>query len=614
MGLSDITVSLLAEREWLRRLAGALVRDPNEADDLVQETYVEALEKPPVDVGQPRGWLATVMRRRLGRLRMSGARRTAREARASRTEADDADDTAETEARLARCEALVRHVHALSEPYRTALVLRYLEDTPPRTIAARQGVPVATVQSRLNRGLQQLRARLDAEHGGRREWLAAVAALCHPRDGAAVLPGMAIGVATYVSTKVWFAFGAALMVLSLVLFTRSHSSAGANPEQPSRRSDGLETAYVGSRMPDRVPRSGGERTDATRRTVPRENGGNGPGELAPPVASVRGRVVDPRGRPIPGVAVLHHGSTWPRWQGGDIGWITDGRDSRFLPPQEVAALRAEPARVEKVFRDVHSPADWRHVVLGEPLPERTTQTDARGEFEFTGLAAGVTLELADTGWLLVGEKSAEDGSTVLVATRAVEVAGLVLDAALEAAEGARVNVHWSPELALAPALCELRRTWSPLQVNVDSGGRYLLRSVPPELVGCMLQATRGSEESVPIAPPSIACDDLNLTLLGSSREARAVGGRVIDPVGAPVVGAQVYLGSERRLTAVDGSFLFESVAPVSDVVLTALAPGFTPARSLDLYERLREVAQQRVTVELQLDTLAVTLLRRGAGQ
>ena len=40
--------ALLAQTAWLRRLTGALVRDPHAADDLMQETVLAALSaKPP---------------------------------------------------------------------------------------------------------------------------------------------------------------------------------------------------------------------------------------------------------------------------------------------------------------------------------------------------------------------------------------------------------------------------------------------------------------------------------------------------------------------------------------------------------------------------------------
>ena len=50
-------------------------------------------------------------------------------------------------------------------------LLRYFEDQKPKNIARRQGIPVTTVRSRLDRALDILRSRLDNLHSGkRRAW------------------------------------------------------------------------------------------------------------------------------------------------------------------------------------------------------------------------------------------------------------------------------------------------------------------------------------------------------------------------------------------------------------------------------------------------------------
>jgi DNA-directed RNA polymerase specialized sigma24 family protein len=63
--------SLLVQRAWVRRLATALTRDPVEAEDLTQETWLAALTSPPRTAA--RAWLRRVFRSRLydsGRARM----------------------------------------------------------------------------------------------------------------------------------------------------------------------------------------------------------------------------------------------------------------------------------------------------------------------------------------------------------------------------------------------------------------------------------------------------------------------------------------------------------------------------------------------------------------
>jgi hypothetical protein len=57
------------------------------------------------------------------------------------------------------------------------LLYRYYEDMTPAEIAARQGIPVETVRTRLKRGLARLRDTLDRRHGGKRAaWSAGLVA------------------------------------------------------------------------------------------------------------------------------------------------------------------------------------------------------------------------------------------------------------------------------------------------------------------------------------------------------------------------------------------------------------------------------------------------------
>ncbi|MCE9635623.1 MAG: sigma-70 family RNA polymerase sigma factor [Planctomycetes bacterium] len=158
---------LLAHREWVRRVARAMVRDENDADDLEQGLWLDALQHPPRTARSPRGWLFTALRRDRTNARRSEASRTAREHATARAEAAPSADEM-----VARADALKRVVVAvmdLSEPYRSAILYRYFEDLPPAAIAERLGVPVETVRTRLKRALAQLRERFDAEHEGDRE-------------------------------------------------------------------------------------------------------------------------------------------------------------------------------------------------------------------------------------------------------------------------------------------------------------------------------------------------------------------------------------------------------------------------------------------------------------
>jgi DNA-directed RNA polymerase specialized sigma24 family protein len=56
-------------------------------------------------------------------------------------------------------------VMVLEEPYRSAVLLHYLDGFRAPEVAARTGVTHAAVRKRISRGLEKLRERFDSEHG-----------------------------------------------------------------------------------------------------------------------------------------------------------------------------------------------------------------------------------------------------------------------------------------------------------------------------------------------------------------------------------------------------------------------------------------------------------------
>src|SRR6185436_3208403 len=115
-------------------------------------------------------WLRGVVRRLAALGRRERGRRARREEAAATRERQPA--TIDVVAQLALHRRVVDAVESLAEPNRTAILLRFHEGLPPRAIAARLQVPVATVKTRLHRGLEQLRARLASEVGDERGGLA----------------------------------------------------------------------------------------------------------------------------------------------------------------------------------------------------------------------------------------------------------------------------------------------------------------------------------------------------------------------------------------------------------------------------------------------------------
>ncbi len=161
--------ALVEHAAFLNRLARSLVFDAGQAEDVVQEAMLAALEQPAPPRAGLRGWLAGVTRN-LALKSLRGKNRRARRERAV-ARPEGLASAAEVAERVELQRRVAAAVHTLEEPYRSAVVHRYYDDRTPTEIARRLEVPVRTVETRLRRAIQRLRVRLDAAHGGeRRQW------------------------------------------------------------------------------------------------------------------------------------------------------------------------------------------------------------------------------------------------------------------------------------------------------------------------------------------------------------------------------------------------------------------------------------------------------------
>ena len=180
---------LLAHTSWMRSLARRLLSDHAEADDIVQETFLAFLMRPPRSVDALGGWLGRVIRNLVLERRQAKERRERREHRAARLETISVTPGQMLEqAEMHRL--LMEEVLRMDEPYRSTVLLRFFGEQSSAEIARRQGVPLDTVKTRLRRAMEQLRGRLDHAYGGRETWtlgllpLAGLAALSTPTAGA----------------------------------------------------------------------------------------------------------------------------------------------------------------------------------------------------------------------------------------------------------------------------------------------------------------------------------------------------------------------------------------------------------------------------------------------
>ena len=180
--------ALLQHRAWVRRLALSLTRDPLAAGDLEQDAWLSAMRAPPSRPDAARAWFRRVLRNSAAQEARRSEREQRRHVARARRDAQrgtaPATDEIVARAEVARC--VVEEVFALREPYRTTVILRYLEGLSAVEIAERQGVPANTVRVRTKRALARLRERLDEGHGDRRAW--SVPLLAFATDGAPALP------------------------------------------------------------------------------------------------------------------------------------------------------------------------------------------------------------------------------------------------------------------------------------------------------------------------------------------------------------------------------------------------------------------------------------------
>ncbi len=158
---------LLHHGRFVRSLARELLADEHLAEDVVQETWLRHLRRPPAEPAATRSWLRSVARRLSIEGLRTRARSAAREERSARAEA--LPSTAEELAHGEVLRSVVEAVLALDEPYRTSVLLRYWRGWDARRIARETGEPLSTVRSRLQRAHGKLRERLDREHG-REAW------------------------------------------------------------------------------------------------------------------------------------------------------------------------------------------------------------------------------------------------------------------------------------------------------------------------------------------------------------------------------------------------------------------------------------------------------------
>lgn len=489
---------LLAQSHGIRALALRLVREPADADDLVQDTWVAALQHPP-RAGRPAWpWLARVLTNFARRRRRAeGRRRDREEAAATLPPLPSGEELA---MRLDLHQQVVSIVRELEEPYRSTVLLRYFEDLSVTEIAERQSVPPATVRQRLKRARERLRAKFDQRFGGdghtwrsallalvashaSREVQVGKAAVAGSRTSGPALVSAAIGVVFVAGAVLWIAAHhsprdraatpAPLSVLRAPPSGTSHEARSVAPAQPTRSS--------------RVPALGDQA--GTRDATALFGAPDASAMVANGIAAV-GAIVDSRNKPVPDAEV----------------WVFE---------------------------------------IGSSFPGHVeTRADEEGRFRVSDLTLEHLIGARARGYApsilqpIRGRPGEEWPVRIVLDRPGTEISGAVVDANGRAVAAAEVLIGAeNAEVILLPDSRE-GRTPPPLWCRADDQGNFRITSAPVGIQLLRARADGYGTARVEVDVPAAGLSGLELALEPEAR----VAGRVMAQDGRTVEGARVYTG------------------------------------------------------------------------
>jgi RNA polymerase sigma-70 factor, ECF subfamily len=163
---------VLAHQEAVFRLSYLLLGDPDDAEDIAQETFLRAwnhLKR--FDTGRPlRPWLLSIASNLASNRRRSAGRYFAALTRAFRNEPAASTSPEEKSARHLEAGELWKAVQHLSLPDQQIIYLRYFLDLSVMETADVLQVAEGTVKSRLSRALERLRGIIQKDFPVLAEW------------------------------------------------------------------------------------------------------------------------------------------------------------------------------------------------------------------------------------------------------------------------------------------------------------------------------------------------------------------------------------------------------------------------------------------------------------
>lgn len=620
---------ILHQGAWLRSLARRLVTDVAERDDVVQQVWIEALQKGRA-ARALRPWLFGVARNIARTELRRDTHRRAREHASAPTATPPRPDELVERVELER--EVAAALLELAEPYRSTLLLRYYEDLSPSEIARRLDIRAGTVRWRLKQGLELLRANLDRRfNGDRRRWAialvpsAATARLALPKVGLATLGGALL---MKLTTKVAAALIIVLLfaVGGIALFRHRSGSVRAVAATPSAHSAGAVPArHTGSARPMaslRLP---------TATTHPALTGASGFGGVVRSTATEQ---------PVPRASLtfLHSGVALSTESDASGRFDLDAPEPGTYELQSATAPGFAPfaaelghspvavtvrpgVRVDDVT--IYLGPAWSLTVRVErpdgapiagaevrafdsnrgPADATPFRTDAKGEAQLT-VPAGVVVEARKPGYrrtatFLSPPAAATHRMTLTLtpgaATALGTIRGHVVDGRGGPVDGALVEA-WTRSEDDDLDLGVPRRA----EALAGADGRFTLAALPPGQY--VVRASARGQGSAQLRDVALGAADVELRL---GAPAAGIRGRVSDGNGKPAVAFTIVawqregvLGNagDTEATVIDPQGRYELSLPPGRYQVSAAARGLAPSD-----ERAVEVADAPVEVDFTLD-------------
>ena len=494
---------LVQHARALRGIARALV-DASDVDDVFQEAATQALQRPPTQSTSMFAWLSGVVRNRARKHHESARRRQSREQAVGERTLANANETPSPLAAAVHRETIARldqALLALPQPYQDTVLLRYYEGLTPQQIAERTNTSLATVKSRLARGLALLRERLDADDRSGAGWRPAFAVAFGMQQQTGVASIATLGILLMASKLMLAAIVAVVLGLWLWPFGE------ALPPAPVSQRAAQTAQKVGADAAGDAALAKSNREAVASEVAPEE-----PGTLPADGVTFAGRCVDELGVPLADVHIV------ARTREGDGGRalatsnLTTGSDGTFVVTLPLA---------DKCYQNLALTSEGRCKVEGSKH----------------GATVGERIELGD-----------------VVVPFARRVSGVVVDEQGMPQAGVGLSVRRDRDAAgMARRMLDVIM-WDSTAAVTDSNGAFAFEhAMGPGAYGLGLDHRSFVDRSA---------SRLDLTNEPFLRELRLVvgppppicSGIVVRNDGVPVAGASIGLGDSTCRTGSDGRF------------------------------------------------------------